>query len=69
MEPRGGVGVIDACFADLRAAEECHVIDSATFWLASQEKTPKTQPSDIWYSVVLDTGAVLVGEQDLELVR
>ena len=60
---RGQTGAIDAVFADLQAAVACGLVDSD--WYESQNERPRTEPGDAWYSVVLPTGAVLVGDDDL----
>lgn len=56
-------GVIDMAFADMAAAIDARIVDQA--WYDSQERRPKSSREDRWYGVILDDGAVLVGELDL----
>lgn len=62
-EPDGGIGAIDAAFADLDAAIDAGVIDGE--WYDALETRPRTPKTGVWYSVVLDDGAVVAGELDL----
>lgn len=63
IDVHGDVAAIDAIYADLRAAEDAGVIDSA--WLRTQQKRPRTPKTGIWYSLVFGHGAGLAGELDL----
>ena len=62
-EPDGGIGAIDAAYADLEAAIEAGVVDDD--WYGGLDERPRTPKTGVWYSVVLPDGAVLVGELDL----
>jgi len=62
-EPDGGIGAIDAAFADLEAAIDAGVVDED--WFAGLDDRPRTPKSGVWYSVVLPDGAILAGELDL----
>jgi hypothetical protein len=62
-EPHGSVGAVDKVFADFES-----VLDDPcmpTNWYELQARRPTTPKSGIWYSVILEDGAVLVGEDDL----
>jgi hypothetical protein len=62
-EPHGSVGAIDKIFADFES-----VLDDLCFphdWYELQERRPRTPKSGVWYGVILEDGAVLVGEDDL----
>ena len=66
-EPYGSEGAIDVVYADYQAALDAFIIRKG--WYEAQERPLKTPKTGYWYGVVLSTGAVLVGEDDLELVR
>lgn len=70
VDPHGERGAIDAIYADLLAAEDAGVIDDAASFLKEQEKKPKSKKTDLWYSVICETGGnVLVGEADLRAAK
>jgi len=62
----GRVGRIDVVYADMQAAIDSFAIPPE--WYELQEIPPKTPKNGIWYSVVLTDGAILAGQDDLELV-
>jgi hypothetical protein len=66
-EPYGATGAIDVVFADYQAALDSLAVKPG--WYEDQERPPRTPKTNYWYSVILLTGAVLVGEDDLVLVR
>lgn len=68
-EPYGEVGVVDTIYADLEAAHDKGFAGlNADAWYAAQRKRPKTPKTGIWYAVILASGAVLAGEDDLKPV-
>lgn len=67
-DPYDELGVIDAIYADLEAAEDAGVVNDRHEWLRVQEIRPKTKPTEPWYSVILGEGNILCGERDLRRV-
>jgi len=70
VDPHDERGAVDAIYADLQSAEDAGVVDDAASFLKAQEKRPKSKKTDLWYSVVCETGGqVLVGEADLRAAK
>ena len=66
IERYGSLGVIDVVYANFASAVNALAVPSG--WYEMQTRPPKTPKSGFWYSVVLDeAGAVLAGEDDLEV--
>jgi len=56
-------GIVDAEFVDLEAATACGVIPQG--WFEGLQKLCLSQKDDLWLSVILERGCVLIGERDL----
>lgn len=65
IEPYGKKGAIDCIYADYQAALDQFCIREG--WYEGQERRPKTPKTGFFYAVVIEEGAVLVGEDDLRL--
>ena len=63
VDRQGNAGRIDAIFADLQAAIDARAVPAG--WYGMQVARPSTLPFRQWFSVILEDGAILAGEDDL----
>lgn len=63
VEPGGERGVVDVVYLTLDSAINAFAVPPD--WYELQSPKPATPKSGIWYSVVLRSGSVLVGQDDL----
>lgn len=65
---RGHVGVIDSIYANLDAAIGSFIVPEGWYERLSIEShgKPKAPKRGFWYGIVLEEGAVLLGEDDID---